>query len=75
MNFEKARAMAEMAEIYDVSEEDFRYQLENHVTLMKALQRLHYKGKFFFPKHQVTVVKFLGLPGDSARDVMECRYL
>lgn len=74
MNFEKARAMAEMAEIYDVSEEDFRYQLENHVTLMKALQRQHYKGKFFFPKQQVTVVKYLGLPGNDARTVMEMSY-
>ena len=58
----KARTMAQMAELYEISEEDFRNQIENYPTIKSGLERAHYQGKIFFPKHQEVVFKSLGRP-------------
>ncbi len=58
----KARTMAQMAELYEISEEDFRDQIENYPTIKSGLERAHYQGKIFFPKHQEVVFRSLGRP-------------
>ena len=54
--------MVEMAELYSVSEEDFKIQLEAHKTLSDMLEKAFFTGKLFYPKHQNSVFRFLGDP-------------
>lgn len=58
----KARTMAQMAELYEISEEDLRNQIESYPTIKSGLERAHFQGKIFFPKHQEVVFKSLGRP-------------
>ena len=58
----KARTMAQMAELYEISEEDLRNQIENYPTIKNSLARAHYQGKILFPKHQDVVFRHLGRP-------------
>ena len=71
MNFDKVRTMAEMAEIYKISEDDFREQIEDYKTSQSVLSRQHFRGKLFPPKHQLTIIKFLGALGNSESDVLQ----
>jgi len=63
----KARTMKEMADLYQVSEEDFKNQIENYPTLENGLKRTHFKGQVFFPKQQLIVFKFLGVPENASK--------
>jgi len=62
---EKAKNIAEMAEIYGVSEDVLIKQIEGHESLNNELQKLNFKGEWFFPKQQRSLIKYLG--GDDGR--------
>lgn len=63
----KARTIKEMADLYQVSEEDFKNQIENYPTLESGLKKAFFKGKNFFPKQQFIVFKFLGVPENARK--------
>lgn len=56
----QARTMKELADVYSVSEEDLREQIENFPSLKAALEKAHFGGKIFFPKQQFYVFNSLG---------------
>ena len=56
----KARTIEEMAEIYQVSVETFRTQVEGFEPLWNQLKKSNFMGRFFFPKQQLTVFRYLG---------------
>jgi len=56
----KARTIEEMAEIYQVSVETFKAQIEGHKVLWDLLLKSNFMGSVFFPKQQLTVFRHLG---------------
>ena len=56
----KARTIEEMAEIYQVSVETFRAQIEGFEPLWNQLKKSNFMGRFFFPKQQLIVFRYLG---------------
>jgi len=56
----KARSIEEMAEIYQVTVETFRRQIEGYEPLWNQLLKSNFMGEVFFPKQQLTVFRYLG---------------
>ena len=65
MKTAKAKTVAQMAELYEVTEEDLINQIEHFPALKKALENTHFLGKIFFPKQQAAVFRFLGEPEEK----------
>lgn len=61
MENRKVKTMAEMANEYKATEEDFREQIENGKVFPKSSTPM-FDGENFYPQHQDRVYRVLGTP-------------
>lgn len=54
--------MAEMGELYGVSESEIEIQIKAHKYLFDQLKKSYFTGNHFYPKHQDKVFNALGEP-------------
>ena len=71
MEPKKARTIAEVAALYQVSAAAFERQIGNYVALRNALKHEGFFGDYLYPLHQRIVFRYLGDPMEEEDSITE----
>ncbi len=71
MEPKKARTIAEVAALYQVSAAAFERQIGSYVALRNALKHEGFFGDYLYPLHQRIIFRYLGDPLEEEDSVTE----